>query len=114
MNAELRARVALLSIKGQRDVPAVRIHWNQLQSFANVYGSSHNSLDTFTMISLAYYQWLMVRPSAEASLNKPAGLVKRILMSPGNRKLKGLAVEAMKPVSRTSLSDEIVQQITEL
>jgi hypothetical protein len=56
MNAELRARVDLLSIKGQRDIPAVRIHWNQLQSFANVYGSSHNSLDTFAMISLAYYQ----------------------------------------------------------
>jgi len=35
-------------------------------------------------------------------------------VSPGTRKLKGPAVEALKPVSRTSLSDEIVQQITEL
>ena len=35
-------------------------------------------------------------------------------MSPGTRKLKGRIVEAMKPVSRTSLSDEIVQQITAL
>jgi len=35
-------------------------------------------------------------------------------MSPRTQKVKDLAVESMKPVSRTSLSDEIVQQIIEL
>ena len=114
MNHELRTHVPLLSIKGQRDIVAVRIHRDQLQTFANVYRSSHNSLDTFEEISLAYYSIADGQTISLASLNKLVGIVKRILMRPGTRKLKGLVVEAMKPVSRTSLSDEIVQQITAL
>jgi GntR family transcriptional repressor for pyruvate dehydrogenase complex len=114
MNHELRTGIVLLSIKGQRDIQAVQIHWNQFQSFADICGSSHNSLDTFAMISLAYDSMADGLTISLSSVNNPADIVKWILMRPRTPELQALTVEAMKPVVRTSLSDEIVQQIIDL